>query len=207
MVWIALAIAGLALAGVIGWYIAATNVETPAYTIERTEGPLELRRYPAMVAAEVVTGGSRQDGVRAGFSPLARYIFARDRAGEKIAMTAPVTQTPGEKIAMTAPVTQTAARDGAWQVRFLMPAGRTLADLPPPAGEVRLIDLPPQRMAAIRFSGAWSDAAFAEAEARLADWIGAEGLTPSGPPTYAYYNDPFTPSFLRRNEVMIPVAD
>lgn len=226
MVWIALAIAGLALAGVIGWYVAATSVETPAYTVERTEGPVELRRYPAMVAAEVVTGGARQDGVRAGFSPLARYIFARERAGETIAMTAPVTQTP-EKIAMTAPVTQTAAEDaaedatedatedgaddgaedGTWRVRFLMPAGRTRADLPPPAGAVRLVDLPPQRMAAIRFSGAWSDAAFAEAEARLADWIAAEGLTPSGPPTYAYYNDPFTPSFLRRNEVMIPVAD
>jgi hypothetical protein len=206
MVWIALAVAGLALAGVIGWYIAATNVETPAYALERAEGPIELRRYPAMVAAEVVTGGARQDGVRVGFSPLARYIFARDRAGEAIAMTSPVTQTP-EKIAMTAPVTQTAAEDGAWRVRFLMPAGRTLADLPRPAGDVRLIDLPPQRMAAVRFSGGWTDDAFAEAEASLAAWIAAEGLTPSGPPTYAYYNDPFTPPFLRRNEVLVPLAD
>jgi hypothetical protein len=32
-------------------------------------------------------------------------------------------------------------------------------------------------------------------------------LTPAGPPEYAYYNDPFTPGFLRRNEVMLPVAE
>jgi len=203
MVWILLAAGGLTLAAITGWYIAATNVETPAYAVERRDGPIELRRYPAMVAAEIVTGGARQDGVRAAFSPLARYIFARDRAGDSIAMTAPVTQTP-EKIAMTAPVTQTAA-EGQWRVRFLMPAGRSRADLPSPAGDVRLVDLPAQRMAAIRFSGRWSDAAFAGAEARLDAWLAAEGLTPAGPPTFAYYNDPFTPSFLRRNEVLIPL--
>lgn len=120
-------------------------------------------------------------------------------------MTAPVTQTP-EKIAMTAPVTQT-SDDGQWRVRFLMPAGRTLADLPVPAGDVRLVEVPAQRVAAIRFSGGWTDTAFARAEATLDAWLAAEGLAAAGPPTYAYYNDPFTPPFLRRNEVIVPIGD
>jgi hypothetical protein len=36
--------------------------------------------------------------------------------------------------------------------------------------------------------------------------MSARGLTPEGPAVYAYYNDPFTPGFLRRNEVMIDIA-
>lgn len=206
MAWIALALAGLAAAGVVGWYVNATNVETPKYAVERVEGPFEIRRYPAMVAAEVMRPGDRQDAVRAAFSPLARYIFGKERGGaDKIAMTAPVTQTP-ETIAMTAPVTQSPESD-AWRVRFLMPAGATRDALPEPGGDVRLTDLPPARIAAVRFSGRWTDANFAAELRKLEAWLAAQGIAPSGPPTYAYYNDPFTPAFLRRNEVLLPLPD
>jgi hypothetical protein len=36
--------------------------------------------------------------------------------------------------------------------------------------------------------------------------MAARAIDATGEPTYAYYNDPFTPGFLRRNEVMIEVA-
>jgi hypothetical protein len=56
----------------------------------------------------------------------------------------------------------------------------------------------------VRFSGVADDALLARQTARLVDWIAAQGFEQTGaPPTYAYYNDPFTPGFLRRNEVMI----
>jgi hypothetical protein len=191
MGWVALVlVAGIAAGGL--WYVRATAVETPAHTVEMAEGPIELRRYPAMVAAEVTRTGDRQAAVRAGFGPLARYIFGSDRPGEKIAMTAPVTQSPA---------------NGAWTVRFLMPAGRSLDSLPDPGGDVRLVALPAQRMAAIRFSGRWTDARFAEHEARLRGWLATRRMAPAGPPVYAYYNDPFTPAFLRRNEVLLPLPD
>jgi hypothetical protein len=191
MGWVALVLVLGVGAGVL-WYVRATAVETPGHSVELAEGPIELRRYPPMIAAEVTRTGDRQAAVRAGFSPLARYIFGRDR--------------PGEKIAMTAPVTQTRAGD-AWTVRFLMPAGWSLDTLPDPGGDVRLVELPAQRMAAIRFSGSWTDARFAEHEARLGAWLAARGMAAAGPPVYAYYNDPFTPAFLRRNEVLLPLAD
>lgn len=169
------------------------SIEQPSYTSLTLDGDFELRDYPELTVAEVTTTGGRGEAVRAGFGPLAGYIFAKERAGEKIAMTAPVTQTPGE---------------GGWVVRFMMPSQYTLETLPRPAGStVRLETLPPRRMAAVRFSGVANDALIAEQEARLVDWMAAQGLTPTDSPTYAYYNDPFTPGFLRRNEVLVPVAE
>ena len=77
---------------VVAWYIQTRNVETASYQVVESDGDIEIRDYPALVVAEVTRTGSRDQAVRSGFGPLARYIFAKERAGEKIAMTAPVTQ-------------------------------------------------------------------------------------------------------------------
>ena len=199
----------LAVAGMLVFVYVIQNVEQPAYDVVERDGAFEVRDYPALVVAEVTRQGTRRQGLSAGFGPLARYIFAKERGGERIAMTAPVVQRPAaadERIAMTAPVTQTRSDDGTWAVSFIMPARYRLADLPAPAGsDVKLREVPPRRVAAVRFSGRTTDAAIAEQEQRLRDWMDRRGLTPAAPPIYAYYNDPFTPGFLRRNEVMIEV--
>lgn len=210
-------LAGLALLSVVGMLVfvyVIQNVEQPAYSLVEQQQPFELRDYPALVVAEVRREGSRKQGLSAGFSPLARYIFAKERAGghdARIAMTAPVVQqalTPDARIAMTAPVTQARTSEGTWAIRFIMPSQYRLADLPAPANkDLRLIEIPARRVAAVRFSGRTTDALIAEQEQALRQWMDARGLKPAGAPMYAYYNDPFTPGFLRRNEVMIDVAD
>jgi DNA gyrase inhibitor GyrI len=204
-------LAGLAALGAGAWYWNATNVEQPDYTVVASEGDFEVRDYPELVVAEAVTDGDREAGVRAGFRALAAYIFAKDRAGEKIAMTSPVTQAPAvgtdEKISMTAPVTQAQGADGQWRVHFVMPSKYALEDLPAPGSDAVSLDtIPPRRVAAVRFSGSWSDRNMRAHAAELKAWMDARGLEAAGPATYAYYDDPFTPGFLRRNEVMIPVA-
>lgn len=172
-------------------FVLSSNVEQPPYESVSLDGDFELRDYPELAVAEVTTTGERQQAVSAGFGPLAGYIFAKEREGEKIAMTAPVTQT---------------AEGREWIVRFIMPSQYTLETLPRPAGsQVRLETLPPRRMAAVRFSGVANDALIAEQEARLVAWMQQRDLSVAGVPTYAYYNDPFTPGFLRRNEVLVPV--
>lgn len=177
---------------VIFWYVQTRNVEIARYTVLEADGAIEIRDYPALTVAEVTRTGSRDQAVRAGFGPLARYIFASERPGDKIAMTAPVTQQQGA---------------GDWTIQFIMPSGYTLATLPKPAGaDVRLRDVPPAHRAAIRFSGWWSDTLFAEKNAALQDWLKAKGLMTVGPPIFAYYNDPFTPGFLRRNEILYDLA-
>jgi effector-binding domain-containing protein len=108
---------------------------------------------------------------------------------------------------MTAPVTQVPGEGDAWSVQFIMPEDYSLDRLPAPAsGDITLHEWPARRMAAIRFGGVATDETIAEAEARLRDWMAAEGLEAAAAPVYAYYNDPLTPGFLRRNEVLIPVA-
>lgn len=173
------------------WFVQTRNVEIAPYTIVEADGPIEVRDYPALTVAEVTRSGTRDQAVRAGFGPLARYIFASDRGGEKIAMTAPVTQN-GEA--------------GHWTIRFIMPSGSTLDRLPKPAGtDVTLAEMPAAKRVAIRFSGWWSDALFTDKNAELLAWMQKRGMVPDGGPTFAYYNDPFTPGFLRRNEILYEV--
>lgn len=192
--WVLAVLVLLVLVAVGGWYATIRSVETPSYAVVREEGPFQLRAYPALVAAEVVRSGTREEAVRRGFGPLAGYIFAKERTGEKIAMTAPVTQT------------QRPDRPSEWAVRFIMPSKHSLETLPRPAGEdVDLVSIPPRRVAAVRFSGRADDDAFEEHRAALETWMESLGLEAEGPPTLAYYDDPFVPGFLRRNEVLIPV--
>ncbi|MEM7058248.1 MAG: heme-binding protein [Pseudomonadota bacterium] len=193
LIYLGGAVLVLCLLVVGAWVYVTSNVPEPEFRVLASDGPIEHRAYDAMVVAEVTRSGSRYDAVRAGFGPLARYIFARERDGEKIAMTAPVTQR--------------AAGDRDWVVQFIMPADYALGDLPTPTqGDVRLSPVTAAERAAIRFSGVATDELIADQEAKLRAWIDAQGLTANGAPVYAYYNDPITPGFLRRNEVIIDLA-
>ena len=121
-------------------------------------------------------------------------------------MTAPVTQQGSEKIAMTAPVTQEGGGD-TWRVRFIMPAKYTLATLPKPNNPaIALKEIPEKRFAVIRFSGMAGEESLKRYNKELSDFLSAKRLTPLSPPTYAFYNPPWTLPFLRRNEVLVEIA-
>ncbi|HSO81028.1 heme-binding protein, partial [Thiocapsa sp.] len=174
------AVAVLGIVAMAVFVFVVQNVETPDYVAVESDGAFEIRDYPALVVAETTRTGARREALGAGFGPLARYIFAKERAGEKIAMTAPVIQqrpeAPAERIAMTAPVIQSPTGEDAWSVRFIMPSGYSLEALPAPgSSEVRLREIPAQRRVAVRFSGSTTDAALAEQEASLRAWMAARG--------------------------------
>ena len=61
------------------------------------------------------------------------------------------------------------------------------------------------RFAVLRFSGGRNAKRESETLARLQTWLAAEGLKTSAPPVYGYFDPPWTPSFLRRNEVMLRI--
>ncbi len=178
--------------------------ERPEYSVEVSEPPFEVRQYAPTIAAAVHVGGTREEAVNAGFRILAGYIFGNNQTQEKIAMTAPVTQ--GVRIPMTAPVEQNESETG-WEIRFTMPSGYTLSTLPKPRDpRVELVPVAGRRVAALTFSGFWSDSNLRGHRARLLDLLKSHRLTALSAPVYAYYDPPWTPWFWRTNEVLVEIA-
>jgi hypothetical protein len=185
----------------------ARAVEEPSYTVERQYEGFEVRAYPPYIVAEVVVPGPADEAGNQGFRLLAGYIFGKNKGDRRIAMTAPVTQTPAPvKIEMTAPVTLAAA-EGGFAVQFVMPAGSTLDSLPEPLDpRIRLKPVPGARYAVIRYTGFWTDDNYQVHLQALQRAVAAAGLATTGDPVYSRYDPPWVPWFMRRNEIWLKLG-
>jgi len=182
--------------------------EEPDYHVLREFAGMELRQYAAYTVAEVVVAGPADQAGSQAFPILAGYIFGKNKGAQKFAMTAPVTQVAMPvKLNMTAPVTQTATPSG-YLVQFLLPKDVNLASAPEPEdARVQLRAVPPTQVAVIRYSGLWSASNDAEHLAKLQAALRDANLLWQGEPNYSRYNPPFTPWFIRRNEIWLRVAE
>lgn len=174
--------------------------EQPRYAvIERLDRGVEIRTYEARLAVET---DSRGQGDGEAFGRLFRYITGANRTQGRIAMTAPV-ESGGQRIAMTVPVEQ--GEGGT--MRFFLPRAVAEAGAPEPTEKgVRLVRVPPERIAALRFSGSLSQEAGATQERNLMEVLTAANQKLNGPPFFMGYDPPFSIPFLRRNEVAARVA-
>lgn len=167
--------------------------QQPYDVLEERHG-FELRRYPDHLVAETEVRGPFELAGNVAFPRLARYIGGHNRSSRKLAMTAPVVQ-------------EGSARSRHYVVGFVMPADVRPEDLPDPADpSVRTRRVPAETAAALRFSGRWTRRSFEKHAARLLAAVDEAGLTVVGPTRYARFDPPWTPWFLRRNEVVVPVA-
>ncbi len=163
-----------------------------AYEVVRTESDFELRRYPQHVVAEVTVPGSFESAGSAAFRPLVSYIGGRNESNTGLAMTAPVIQQPTDDVHV---------------VSFVLPEDVVAGDAPIPTDPKVRVRVVPEELAAVtRFSGRWSESAYANRVLKLSESIRAAGLTVSGPARFARFDPPWTPWFMRRNEVVIPVS-
>lgn len=185
----------------------------PEWQSVRKDGNIEIRQYKPMIVAEVTTAGERYAAINDGFRILAGFIFGDNTVQQKIAMTAPVTQEAGsaqsKKIPMTAPVTQEPTdKSNEWIVRFVMPESYALATLPKPNDKrIRILEVPAYKTAVIRFLGFNTDKNLEKHEKDLITWLQDNNIKFQGQPTYAFYNPPWTPPFMKRNEVMIRISE
>jgi len=111
---------------------------------------------------------------------------------------------------MTVPVKQRSAQteSGSFIISFVMPERFTLETVPRSNDpRVSLREAPGRLMAVLRYSGGWGESNYRNHEAQLLKAVRAAGLTPIGKPVYARYNSPFSLPFLRRNEVMVEIAE
>jgi len=180
-------------------------IEEPDYEVIRTlDGNVELRQYAPYLVAEVVLDTRAEDAGNQAFPILAGYIFGKNRSGSRFAMTAPVTQSDAPlRMEMTAPVTQ-AAVGGGTRVQFVLPKGLTLATAPEPIDpRVELREVPAGRLAVIRYSGTWSQSNYLVHLGKLRAALDEAGVATEGEPVLARYNAPYTPWFMRRNEIWL----
>ena len=185
---------------------SAIAVEKAKYAVLEKEGDFEIRQYDPQIVAETFVASNLEEAGNEGFRRLYAYISGDNQKKQSISMTAPVGQeTSSEKIAMTAPVSQE-KKDDRWRITFLMPAEYTREMLPEPDDErVKLAEEPGRLMAAVKYSGTWSEEGYRKNKALLEEYIRTRGLTTAGAAVWARYDPPFMPWFLRRNEVLIPV--
>ena len=179
-------------------------IEEPAYEVTGKIGDIELRQYASYVVAEVLMTETATEAGNKAFRILANYIFGENKGAQKLAMTAPVKQTAAPmKLALAAPVRQSAA-PGGYLLQFVLPRGVTLDTAPEPIDQrIVLRQVQPMLVAVIRYSGFWSDANYNRHLAQLQDTLRMAGAKWSGEPIYSRYNSPFTPWFLRRNEICL----
>ncbi len=197
-----IALASALAVGVPALSSAANRTEEPKYEVAAKHDGFEVREYAPRIVAEVEVEGDAKAATNAGFRVLADFIFGNNTAGTEVAMTAPVDRS--ERIAMTAPVDRTRHKDR-WTVTFTMPSKYTMETLPRPNDErVKIRTVPAKRYAVAKFSGRPKVAEVKRRMSALEDAVAENGYTLQGTSAvYSQYDPPWTPSFLRRNEIML----
>jgi DNA gyrase inhibitor GyrI len=190
--WIILSVAIVIVLCVVlvGCKVTRAGYESAAYTVVRTDGKVQVRDYPVLRIAETITTDP-ENGGDGSFSRLFRFITGGNKEEQKIAMTTPVFMS-------TSGTNRTMA--------FVMPATFESDQVPEPSDDaVTLRELPAGRFAVLRYGGGRKATREAAALEKLEAWIEAEGLSAVSSPVYGYFDPPWTPAFLRRNEVMLQI--
>jgi hypothetical protein len=172
------------------WLISTSRAatETPEYKVIRKDGDVEIRDYPAL---PIATTAMNDDGMNGSFGQLFRFITGSNEGAEKIDMTSPVLiDTAKDKKTMS----------------FIMPRKAVEKGVPKPADDnVKLGRIEASRFAVLRFGGGRTTENQRATVEKLRAWLEGQKIPGNGDPIFAYYDPPWTPVFLRRNEVMIRI--
>lgn len=165
------------------------RTEQAPYTVLHQDDNIEVRFYQPMVTAQVSRKAPNDSG---SFRKLFNYISGNNAHRQEIAMTAPVFNTYDET--------------GTSTMAFVMPENMTLLETPSPKNkDVQIKSTEPQHFIVIEFSGRMSNSSINAHAKELYEWAVTKGINISGNLVTAGYNSPYTPSSMRRNEVLFPI--
>lgn len=169
--------------------------ETPEYKVIEKKDNIEIRNYEKYLVAEVEVEGNRKEAAKKGFWILAKYIFGKNAAQEKMAMTSPVAQIASDAAEI--------AKSQKWLVQFKMPKKYSLQTLPKPINqEIKFKEIKVKKAIAITFAGFWCDEKFVKNKEKLKEFAQTNNLELINQPIISYYDDPFTLPWNRRNEII-----
>jgi hypothetical protein len=173
-----------------------TMTDQVPYDVVKKIEDLEIRRYPEVIFA-VVEDNSDDSG----FGLLFQYISGENKTRNRIAMTAPVVTS--EKIKMTTPVVTRKE-----YMAFAIPSSYNKNTVPIPTNpSVRIEVTPKKTMAVLRFGGRTAETRVQKYIQELVTMLNAYKIQMKGEPVLMRYNSPFTPGFLRRNEVAVEIDE
>jgi len=164
------------------------------YEILKKIEDIEIRKYPEVLFAVV------QNNINdSGFNLLFQYISGENKTRRKIAMTAPVITS--EKITMTAPVIT-----GKNYMAFALPSSYNKEIVPVPTNPAVKIEIHKEKtMAVLQFSGRTNETKVQNNIQKLFTTLKKHTIQIKSEPVLMRYNSPFTPGFLRRNEVAVEI--
>ena len=168
--------------------------EEPDYTVLKKESEIEIRQYKNFLTASIEIEGNRKEAIGKGFRFLFKYISGENKNKENISMTIPVMQK--------------SSGNNKWNVSFVVPKKFDIKNAPQPDNvNIQLKNNSDLKVIAITFSGLFSDGNIQENETKLRNYIKEKGIKIEEPAIYAGYNAPWTPWFLKRNEVMFKLIN
>ena len=185
----------------------ANAYEEPEYEVLQETNDYEIRKYAGYLVAETRIDGNFDRTGSAAFQRLAGYIFGDNRS---------VTATDqedaeGVSMKMTVPVTRERIEDESGRTtvyRFVMERAYDRETLPLPNDDrVTIAEVEGGKFAALRYRGRITEQRFKQHAEVLLTSLKRDGHKIIGEPISAVYNGPFAPPFLRRNEVLLRLAD
>jgi hypothetical protein len=174
------------------------NYDEPPFHLEHEAAPFDVRTYqPRIIAETTVPAQTLRGATSEGFSRLAGYIFGGNRRPDGAS----------SKIAMTTPVESAPKGGGEFTVTFTMPPEYSMTELPRPNdARVSLRERPAQTLATARFSGVARKRDLTQLEEDLLKYLAQQGYRATSTVGVAQYDPPWTPGFLRRNELIVEVV-
>jgi hypothetical protein len=161
------------------------GLETPKYTVEKTFGECEVRKYEAYSVAEL--SEKRPDGDA--FNLLAAYLFGKNSESKSMSMTMPVEMVDGV-------------------MSFVLPEADASSPPAPTDDAVSIAERPARRVVALPFPGVATPEEIERQRSNLADALAVEGLGASDDSyTVLQYNSPFTIPWRRRNELVVALSE
>jgi len=210
LAWAGLAWAGLAWAGLAwaGLAAAALTWAAPATAQTVVLDPGHGGRDPGAVGcrgleeAPSVLEVAQQAQVILEASGVRAELTRSDDRFVGLSARAAFANDLGADLPVSAPVLQSSTH-----LQFILAGNGHRDTLPRPKDtSIQVRSLPQRMIAALRYSGNWSEARFRQNARRLLESLERDGIDPLGEARFARYNAPFVPGFARRNEVLITVT-
>ena len=184
---------GIAVVALVGAGCAFTRAgyQSPKYSLKETLGEVEVREYPELVLAQTPSRLS-SEGRDGGFRRLFRFISKGNARAQALPMTTPVFyRGVGEAQSMA----------------FVMESGASLEGLPAPLDEaVKLKRREAGTFAVLRLRNGRDERARAAAVEKMREKLKDSVWREEGNPEFAFYDPPWIPSFLERNELVWRVS-